>query len=145
MLGFSFKLVSLEQNMPCKLFQSVAKPENFLRGLINIFCVIFRFITKCKRKLMEIFKSQRGLWPSLALWTQWEGVTTQFLQWSKNHIYNILSRNDPFDLTTRDMGSKFRYGFGKVLGTQNRPIVGLTSFYGVLCLNPIKGKLNIAF
>ena len=43
------------------------------------------------------------------------------------------------------MGSEFRYGFEKVLGTQNRPTVGLTSSHGVLCLNPIKGKLNIAF
>ena len=35
------------------------------------------------------------------------------------------------------------YGFGKVLGTQNRPNLGLVSSYCVLYLNPIKGKLNI--
>jgi len=47
-----------------------------------------------------------------------------------------------FDLTTRDMGSKLRYGLGKVLGTQNYPTLRLASHHCVLCLNPIKGALN---
>ena len=33
-----------------------------------------------------------------------------------------------FDLTTRDMGSVFRYGFRKVLSTQNRPTLRLAPF-----------------
>ena len=73
------------------------------------------------------------------------GVATQILQWSRNHIYSILLRNDLSDLNTRDMGLEFRYGFRKVFGTQNHPTLGLASFHCVLCLNPIKGILNIAF
>ena len=65
-------------------------------------------------------------------------VATQFLQWFRNHIYSVLSRNDPFNLTTRDLRSEFRYGFGKVLGTQNCPTLGLASSHCILCLNPIK-------
>ena len=58
---------------------------------------------------------------------------------------SVLLRNDLFDLTSRDMGSEFRYGFGKVLGTQNHPTLGLASSHCILCLNPIKCILNIAF
>ena len=49
----------------------------------------------------------------------------------------------PFDLTTRDMGSELRYGLGKVLGTQNRQTLRLASHHFDLCLNSIKGILNI--
>ena len=52
---------------------------------------------------------------------------------------------DHFDLTTRDMGSEFKYGFGKVLGTQNRLTLGLAFSHCILCLNPAKGILNSAF
>ena len=45
----------------------------------------------------------------------------------------------------QSMGLKFRYGFGKVLDTQNNPTCGLTSSYYVLHLNLIKGILNFAF
>ena len=41
------------------------------------------------------------------------------------------------------MGSELRYGLGKVLGTQNHQILRLASHHCVLCLNPIKGILNI--
>ena len=60
-------------------------------------------------------------------------------------MYSILSRKDLFDLTTRDMGLEYRYAFGKMLGTQNRLTLGLVSSHCILCLNPIKGILNIAF
>ena len=60
-------------------------------------------------------------------------------------IYSVLSRKDLFYLTTRDMGSEFKYDFGKVLGTQNRPTLRFASSHCVLCLNPIKGIFNIAF
>ena len=43
------------------------------------------------------------------------------------------------------MGLEFKYSFGKVLGTQNRLTLGLASSHHVLCLNPTKGALNIAF
>jgi len=43
------------------------------------------------------------------------------------------------------MGSKFRYGFVKVLGTQNRLTLGLASSLYVLCINPIKDIFNIVF
>ena len=42
------------------------------------------------------------------------------------------------------MGSKFRYDFGKALGTQNRSTYGSASTHCVLRLNLIKGVLNIA-
>ena len=58
---------------------------------------------------------------------------------------SVLLRNDLFDLTSRDMGLEFRYGYRKVLGTQNRPTLGLASSHCILCLNPIKYILNIAF
>ena len=47
------------------------------------------------------------------------------------------------DLITRYMSLELRYGFGKVLGTQNRLTLRLTSHHCVLCLNPIKGIINI--
>ena len=43
------------------------------------------------------------------------------------------------------MGSKFRYNFGKVLGTQNHLTLGSTSTHCVLHLNLIKGTFDIAF
>ena len=49
----------------------------------------------------------------------------------------------PFDLTTRDMGLELRYVLRKVLGTQNCPTLRLAFHRCVLCLNPIKGTLNI--
>ena len=47
------------------------------------------------------------------------------------------------DLTTKDISSELRYGFGNALGTQNRLTLSLASSYFVLCLNPIKGTFNI--
>ena len=41
------------------------------------------------------------------------------------------------------MGSELRYGLKKVLGIQNRPTLRLASPHYVLCLNLIKGILNI--
>ena len=41
------------------------------------------------------------------------------------------------------MGSKFRYGDGKVLGTQPHPTYELTSTHCVLHLNLIKDMFNI--
>ena len=62
------------------------------------------------------------------------------------NIYIDSSRGRTFlDLTTRDVGLELRYGLGKVLGTQNRPSLGLASSHYVLCLNHIKDILNIAF
>ena len=48
----------------------------------------------------------------------------------------------PFDLTTRDMGSEFRYALGKVLGTQDRPTLWLASYHCVLCLDLDKIMFN---
>ena len=45
---------------------------------------------------------------------------------------------------TQSMGSEFRYGLRKVLGTQNHLTRELASTYCILCLNPIKGTFNIA-
>ena len=59
-------------------------------------------------------------------------------------IYIASSQGMTIDLTTRDMGSKLRYSFRKLLGTQNRPTLRLASSHCVLCLNPIKGTFNIA-
>ena len=41
------------------------------------------------------------------------------------------------------MDSEFRYGDGKVLGTQPHPTHGSASSHYVLCLNLIKGPFNI--
>ena len=90
------------------------------------------------RELLEVNKAEDQVW------TQ-QGVTTQFLQWSRNHIDSVLLRNDLFYLTTGYMGLELRYGFRKVLGTQNCPTLRLASSHCVLCLNPIKGTLNIVF
>ena len=79
----------------------------------------------------------------MVLWTQ--------RQWESPHsfcnglrtIYITSSRGRTIDLTTRDMGSELWYGLGKVLGIQNRPMLRLASSHCVLCLNLIKGTLNI--
>ena len=55
----------------------------------------------------------------------------------------MTSREMTIDLTTKDMSSELRYGFGNVLGTQNRLTLSLASSHFVLCLNPIKGTFNI--
>ena len=81
----------------------------------------------------------------MVLWTQWQWESPPSFCNGLNHIYNILSRKELFDITIKDIGSKFRYGLGKVLSTQNHPILRLASSHCVLCLNPIKGTLNIAF
>ena len=41
------------------------------------------------------------------------------------------------------MDSELRYGLEKVLGAQNHLILRFASLHYVLCLNPIKGTLNI--
>ena len=63
--------------------------------------------------------------------------------WSRNHEYSALTWKD--QSYYQSMGSKFRYGLGKVLGTQNYPTCGSASIYCVLCLNPIKGTFNMAY
>ena len=59
-------------------------------------------------------------------------------------MYIASSRGRTIDLTTGDMGSELSYGLGKVLDTQNYSNLRLASSHYVLCLNPIKGTLNIA-
>ena len=59
-------------------------------------------------------------------------------------IYITSSRGRTVDHTNKDMDSKLRYNLGKVLDTQNCLALSLASSYCVLCLNPIKGTLNIA-
>ena len=46
-------------------------------------------------------------------------------------IYIASFKEGPFDLTTKDMSLELRYGFGKVLGTQNHPTLRL---FPLLCL-----------
>ena len=58
-------------------------------------------------------------------------------------IYTSPLKEGLANLTTRDMDSELRYSFRKVLGTQNCPTLRLASHHCVLCLNPIKGTLNI--
>ena len=58
-------------------------------------------------------------------------------------IYIASSQKMTIDLTIRNMGSKLRYGFEKMLGTQNHPTLKLASSHCILCLNPIKGTLNV--
>ena len=48
-------------------------------------------------------------------------------------IYIASFKGRTIDLTTKDLGSKLRYGLGKVLGTKNHPTLRLASFYCVLC------------
>ena len=48
----------------------------------------------------------------------------------------------PFDLTTKDMGSEFKYILMKVLGTQDQPTLRLASHHCVLRLNLIKNMFN---
>ena len=57
-------------------------------------------------------------------------------------IYIASFRERTIDLTTRDMSSEFRYAFGKVLGTQDRPTLRLASHHCVLHLNLIKNNFN---
>ena len=58
-------------------------------------------------------------------------------------IYVASSQGKTIGLTTKNIGLKLRYGLEKVLGTQNCPTLKLTSSHCILCLNPIKGTLNI--
>ena len=58
-------------------------------------------------------------------------------------IYIASFRGRNFWSYYQSMSLEFSYGFGKVLGTQNNPTLGLASSHCVLCLNPIKGIFNI--
>ena len=67
------------------------------------------------------------------------GVATQIR--SRNHlIVPLRGRNKSY---YQNMGSEFRYGFGKVLGTQNFLTRGSASSHCVLRLNPIKDIFHI--
>ena len=57
-------------------------------------------------------------------------------------MYIASSQGMTIDLTTRDMGSEFRYVLGKVIGTQDCPILRLASHHCVLCLNLDKIMFN---
>ena len=61
--------------------------------------------------------------------------------WSKNLEYSILSRKELWSYC-QSLGLEFRYALRKVLGTQDRPTLGLASHHCVLYLNPIKYHLN---
>ena len=58
-------------------------------------------------------------------------------------IYIAPSQGRTIDLTTRDMSLELRYSLENVLGTQYCLTLRLASSHCVLCLNPIKGTLNI--
>ena len=60
-------------------------------------------------------------------------------------IYIASFRGRTFDLTTRNMGSKFRYVLGKVLGTQDCPTLRLVSHHCVLYLNLIKNNFQYLY
>ena len=77
------------------------------------------------------------------LWTQWKWESPFSFCNGLGTIYIVSFQGRTIDLAIRDMSLKLRYGFEKVLGTQNRPTLRLASSYCVLCLNPIKGTLNI--
>ena len=80
---------------------------------------------------------------TLVEWTMEKKTRSRHLVlWSRNHKYSAFIWKDCSYYQT--MGSKFRYGLGKVLGTQNRPSRGLVFTHCVLHLNPIKGTFNIA-
>jgi len=71
------------------------------------------------------------------LWTQRMESPPSFCN-GLGTIYIASSQGRTFDLTTRDVGSEFRYVLGKVLGTQDCPTLRLDSHHCVLCLNLIK-------
>ena len=77
--------------------------------------------------------------------TKWTKVKKQrshhLVLWSRNHGYSILAWKDRSYY--QSMGSEFRHGNEKVLGTQPHPTRGSTSSYCVLHLNLIKGMFNI--
>ena len=72
---------------------------------------------------------------------------------SRPSFYNVLgtiyissSRARTFSILLLEIWVwSLKNGFGKALGTKNRLTLGLTSSHCVLCLNPIKCTLNIAF
>ena len=70
------------------------------------------------------------------------GVATQFLQWSRNHIYSILSRKELLillpEIWVRSLGTFLE----KVLDTQDRPTLMLASHHCVLRLKLIKNIFN---
>ena len=61
--------------------------------------------------------------------------------WFRNHEYSVLLRND-LRSYYQSMGSEFWYALGKVLGTQDRPTLRLTSHHYVLHPNLIKNMFN---
>ena len=77
------------------------------------------------------------------MWTQWKWQLPPSFCNGLGNIYIVSSQGRTIDLTTKDMSSELRYGLEKLLGTQNHLTLRLAFFHYVLCLNPIKGTLNI--
>ena len=94
---------------------------------------------------------------SLPFYRKWEGGSTPWpsgsggenicnchlVLWPRNHVYGALTWKDWFYYHSK--ASEFRYGFGKVLSTRNRPTHGLAFSHCVLCLNLNKGMFKIVF
>ena len=88
----------------------------------------------------------RNMWFGEYASAEWTGAkkrSRHLVLWSRNHKYGSLTWKDRSSY--QSISSEFRYDFGKVLGTQNRPTRGSASIHYILCLNLIKGMFNIAF
>ena len=83
--------------------------------------------------------SQTPIWQ--APWTQGGSRHLVFAMVQEPYIQRPFEEG-PFDFTTKDMGSEFRYTLGKVLGTQDCPTLRLASHLCVLYLNLIKSMFN---
>ena len=91
-------------------------------------------------RILMLQKSIKQIWWLPHMWTQGESPPS-FCN-GLGTIYIVSSRGRTVDLTTRDMGSKFRYILRKVLGTQDYPTLRLASHHCVLRLNLIKNMFN---
>ena len=76
-------------------------------------------------------------------WTEAEKMSRHLVLWSRNHEYIALMWKGRSYY--QSMGLEFRYGDGKVLGTQPYQTHESTSNHCVLHLSLIKGIFNIVF
>ena len=83
-------------------------------------------------------------WPSHqgCVWTQGVLESPPSFCNGLGTVYTVSSWGRTIDLTTRPMGSEFRYALRKVLGIQDCPTLGLVSYHCVLRFNLIKNNFN---
>ncbi|KAL4619838.1 hypothetical protein ACB092_06G109700 [Castanea dentata] len=107
--------------------ESIDSWEQLKREFLNQFYCTRRTVNMMEVTNIKQWKNE----PIVDYINRWRSLSLDY----KDRLFEISVVEMTIDLTTNDMGLEFRYVLGKVLGTQDRPTLRLTSHHCVLCLN----------